>query len=586
MSNPILLQNSFNRMVRDHSRDSLPVDGVWNLEDFIPHLGAPLRRRGGYSYFGVTLNSLNASAGQPDRVAFAPFTTGLQVIAIDSSIPRLFDLTNAADRGSVNKPVGPMVFYRDKLIIPCNAAGANPQKYTGSGAPAALAGTPPDFPFAAVYKDRLAVIQQGASTANTIKRVVSADSSVTFTLTFQGQTTSTQSHSDSAAELQADLEALSNIAPGDVTVTLNAVGDWNIEFKGAYAAMNVELTATLVGGTGVTVSTVQAGVGFSTSPRIFFSGAGDPESWDTTNRYIDTSGNLVALAALPNALLCFHAGTVERIRGSIPPGSAAANMELDPLFSDVGLVGNDAVDVAEGYCYWADESGVYRTDGTALTDLTKQGEMSSYWREQAGLAAGSIALKVWRGYLWISLLDASDNYVDFLVCDIDKRAWFRFRNIKAYNFATQYGATDELYFSNRDTSSKKIGTLSNVFDPDGNISDADGDAVAPKLETGIYKLKSEGEKRWRHIYLNYYLTDTGSPDPNFTISYVTDPADAGHTSFGSFSMTGATRERRRLKLGRPASGVGLKIQQSNASGDTRIYAIEGDVGVREPSRRS
>lgn len=595
MSNPIPLQDEFTGMFRDKSRDRLPRGKVWNLQDYIPdELGAPLCKRGGWPYHGVTLNSLNASAGQPDRVAFVPFTTGLQVIAVDSSIPRLFDLTNGVDRGSVNKPVGPMVFYRDKLIIPCDIAGANPQKYTG-GAPAALTGAP-DFAFAAVYKDRLAAISQGASGANTIKRVYYLENfgDIGFTLTFQGQTTSTLTEDSTAAEVQTALENLSNIAPGDVTVTDQGgatILDVHIEFKGAYATQNVGLTGTELANPPdsiLQITTIQAGSAFSTSPRINFSGAGNPESWDTTNRYLDTSGNLVALAALPNALLAFHSGTVERIRGGIPPGSAAANMELEPLFSDIGLIGNDAVSVAEGNCYWADENGVYRTDGSGSPiDLTKQGGISSYWREQAARASGSVSLAVWRGYVWISLLDASDTYVDFLVFDIDKRAWLRFTNIRGYNFATQYGATDELYFSNRDTASKQIGALGGVFSPSlANKNDADGDAVAPVVETGIYPIEGQGKKRVKHIYVSYDERDAASDNPALTVSYLTDPASSSYTALSPTLPETTGRDRKRRALGSvPAYGYAFKIAQANASSDTRLYALEADVGLHEASRR-
>ena len=44
----------------------------------------------------------------------------------------------------------------------------------------------------------------------------------TFTLTFNGQTTAPIAYNATAAQIQAALEALSNIAPGDIIVTGNA----------------------------------------------------------------------------------------------------------------------------------------------------------------------------------------------------------------------------------------------------------------------------------------------------------------------------------------------------------------------------
>jgi hypothetical protein len=59
-----------------------------------------------------------------------------------------------------------------------------------------------------------------------------------FTLTFNGQTTTPLAFNASAATVQLALEALSNIAPGDVFVTF-AAGIWTVQFQGAYANQNV-----------------------------------------------------------------------------------------------------------------------------------------------------------------------------------------------------------------------------------------------------------------------------------------------------------------------------------------------------------
>ncbi len=82
-----------------------------------------------------------------------------------------------------------------------------------------------------------------------------------FTLTYAGQTTASLDDQATAAEVQAALEALSNIAPGDVVVTGNAGGPYTVTFAGTLADANVaQMTATPTGGTGtVTVTTQTAG---------------------------------------------------------------------------------------------------------------------------------------------------------------------------------------------------------------------------------------------------------------------------------------------------------------------------------------
>ncbi|MER6249371.1 hypothetical protein [Streptomyces griseorubiginosus] len=89
----------------------------------------------------------------------------------------------------------------------------------------------------------------------------------TYTLTFSGQTTSGIPYNATAAQVKAALEALSNIAPGDVTVTGGPHPGTviSVTFAGAYLGEDVpQMTASasgLTGGTSpaVTVATATAG---------------------------------------------------------------------------------------------------------------------------------------------------------------------------------------------------------------------------------------------------------------------------------------------------------------------------------------
>ncbi|MCI0360028.1 MAG: GEVED domain-containing protein [Planctomycetaceae bacterium] len=73
---------------------------------------------------------------------------------------------------------------------------------------------------------------------NEIQRIP-APAAGRFTLTFGGQTTAIIPFDASAATVQTELEALSNIDPGDVLVTGNADGSWNVEFRQAFANQDV-----------------------------------------------------------------------------------------------------------------------------------------------------------------------------------------------------------------------------------------------------------------------------------------------------------------------------------------------------------
>jgi hypothetical protein len=99
---------------------------------------------------------------------------------------------------------------------------------------------------------------------NEIQRIIVNASGGTFTLTFDGQTTGNISVGATAGDLQTALEGLSNIDPGDVSVSGagTSVAPYLVEFEGQYAATNVpQLTGSVGGLTGgsVTVTTLTQG---------------------------------------------------------------------------------------------------------------------------------------------------------------------------------------------------------------------------------------------------------------------------------------------------------------------------------------
>ncbi|WP_280186017.1 MULTISPECIES: hypothetical protein [Nocardia] len=106
----------------------------------------------------------------------------------------------------------------------------------------------------------------GAVASNEIQTVTITGSPTggSFTLTFQGQTTTSIAYNAAAAAVQSALEALSTIGTGNVTVTGAASGPYTCTFTGDLAQLNLPLmtaTAALTGGTapGVTVTETQAG---------------------------------------------------------------------------------------------------------------------------------------------------------------------------------------------------------------------------------------------------------------------------------------------------------------------------------------
>jgi hypothetical protein len=101
-----------------------------------------------------------------------------------------------------------------------------------------------------------------AAYTNEVQTITEGGSGLTtYTLSYAGQTTAAIAADATAAAVKAALEALSNIAVGDVAVTGDAEGPYTVTFGGTKVAADIaEMTATPTGGTGtVTIATEAAG---------------------------------------------------------------------------------------------------------------------------------------------------------------------------------------------------------------------------------------------------------------------------------------------------------------------------------------
>jgi hypothetical protein len=120
-----------------------------------------------------------------------------------------------------------------------------------------------------------------------------------FTLTFDGQTTANIAYNANAAAVQSALEALSNLAPGDVTCTGGPLPTTPvvITFGGAYVGTDVtQMTADSTGLTGGTTPT--ATVTTTTS-----GGSGNAIGWRAPQVNVTPVPNGVAVEAWANAIV-------------------------------------------------------------------------------------------------------------------------------------------------------------------------------------------------------------------------------------------------------------------------------------------
>jgi len=169
VAQPIVLQDSFTRMIQDGPPDELPGDAAWEIVDFLPTLGlgsdgttsgGRLAKRGGWLY---------ACEDVVTDLTAAQTVTGLGYLLAQN---RICLMTDNNKFGYFTPPGGStqdvtlvstvgiqptQSTYVDafgKLIITNNDGTTAPKYYDGTTF-AALAGTPPTAKYAALWNDRL-----------------------------------------------------------------------------------------------------------------------------------------------------------------------------------------------------------------------------------------------------------------------------------------------------------------------------------------------------------------------------------------------------------------------------------------------
>lgn len=328
--------------------------------------------------------------------------------------------------------------------------------------------------------------------------------------------------------------------------------------------------------------------------RAYFSAAGDPTSWDTTNSWVDVSRPITGLAALSNALLVFSNAGTERIRGSTPPPGSDFVLEK---VSDYGCVDDNSIALWNDRVVYADTNGIYMTDGSATTDLTAIGLIQSYWRTLLASYTSSWTLAggVFRNYYFMSVLGGSG---DCLVCDLLNRTWFRLQNCSFSSFAEAKGTLQDFYAGLN--SIGRVAKLTGIFSPAAaNKNDADGTAVTPVVEypmaRGFTRVRRSwrpagGQTHWRRLYLSYDLRDAATDTPVLTLSYVTTPEATSYTSLTptlaettKYARAGRSFGPTGERGGKIIPELGVKIAQTNASSDTRLYVLEGEYETIEQS---
>lgn len=469
-------------MKRDFDRAQMPSGSAWNLVDYIPdELGAPLRGRGAWPYIGGAMTSVTAVKA----MVYAPFAAGAKTLGIGQNA-ELWEVSAITDIGAVNVPAQNPFFYRDKVIVTNSDGTTTVKKYTGSGSPAALGGTPPTAKYGGVFKDHAFLACTNANTN-----------------------------------------------------------------------------------------------------YVYFSAAGDPETWDTTNGFWATSGAITATYALRSMILIFHKDSVERLQGTTPPPGTDMNLAS---FMDVGCLDAFSVVGWNDRVVFASAEGVFLADGVSWKNLTDLGGMQTYWQTLMASYSATYKLSagIYRGHYILSITDGT-TFVDCLVCDLKRDTWWRFANFPGSAFAATVAGQEELYMGL--ATAGRVAKVSSCWNlPTSPVTQSDASGTGPRtvLETPFYRgwtrlhrrwIPSLGLQIWKWLFVNYDLRDGGST-PTLTVSYTKSPQpNASYTALPTLAATTAYAPplgRIKRALNFRSQGVAYKITQTNSASENYLYALEAD----------
>lgn len=317
-------------------------------------------------------------------------------------------------------------------------------------------------------------------------------------------------------------------------------------------------------------------------------------AWDPLSK-IGTTAEVTGLAGMPGQILVFHPSMVERIHGSIPPGAdLQSDMYVDTLTDQVGCTEPQTIVSWRENIIWADERGVFLTEGATVRNIIEQGHMGDIWRSVYGnkVSGASVSCGVFFDYLCVSIVTLGNEYPVTFVCDLNTRSWMRFSNFAGTCYIPSEGPEEEQYCGNY--FSHKLMRLSPMFtgalteiNPPPDHIDGNGTPVKGRVITGFMRLADEeGMQRVRDVRISYshhsYVTPlqtqgiqvyyrTTPPTPEELD--LNDPSNVvGWTSAG-FVPDALPYSRKKLAIGKRCFGVMLRIDSASNSRTSRIYSV-------------
>ena len=170
MSNPIQFFGGAQGFFRDRGRGDLPRGFAWNVQDWIPNLGGPLRKRGGWAYATNDISAVSTSATYVAAVSFNKFTAATKICNVSdngklaTSVPGSLAVTAVGTVVANIPPLQSPVQHRQLLIFP-SGDGSTANSVRSYDGVSTLANVSAGHlgQFACVYRDRTVLANSDAN---------------------------------------------------------------------------------------------------------------------------------------------------------------------------------------------------------------------------------------------------------------------------------------------------------------------------------------------------------------------------------------------------------------------------------------
>ena len=334
---------------------------------------------------------------------------------------------------------------------------------------------------------------------------------------------------------------------------------------------------------------------------LVFSGVSNPDSWAHALVATEFDGKvsfpeeIIAGIPLQNGILVWGYNNCHILTGDTPP--PGGNLSRRTLFAGNGTFDGRSAVPWRTYAVWANASGIWKSDGATLTDLTAAAGLSIWYRQ---LVAGFAFVKGWsavagvyRDHYFLTIRNAVGTVKNTLVIDLSRNVGFTFSNIQAANYAVRpagpgtsiLGGDEELYFAHK--GSPRVVRLGSTWTPGSGLgSDADGTAVLPSMETPFYTLGQNGQKRLRRVYVSYEMVTDGAA-PTIAVSYTTNPdVSAAYTAQSpALPVTAALgMKRAAVDIRKIGLGVAMKFALTAPASNLGMYGLELEAHPQEGTR--